>query len=392
MSKKRKKRSVSAAEVGSEPTQTSDEKSGLTGSTAFSYLRQRLWLFGLIAILAVGVLGAGLKYLEDDAKREKLKNTKDRSLLSSVNPFVPLPTPTPATQLSKEYVYAGSRQIAAEDKNASAIPPGDLAVWRPSNGYWYVKGGPGSTETSFPWGMSGDQPAQGDFDGDGKTDFAIYRNSTNYWWIIRSSDNVYYGVAQGASGDKPVPADYDGDGKSDAALYRPTTGYWYIIKSSDSSTISSAFGSSGDIPTPADFDGDGKADLATWRPSDTTFRALLSANLSTPSYQVGEDSADIPVPADYDGDGKADCAAVSRGTWYIRNSGTETLDTIEWTEAADIPVQNDYDGDGKVDIATWRTSGKEVGHWYIRRSSDLTTREEIWGVASDIPVPAYFRR
>lgn len=361
----------------------------------FGYLRKRLWLVGIVALLSFGALGAGLKYLDEDARREMLKNSKDRSFLSSVNPFVPMPTPTPTPQISKEYVYAGSRLVAVEDTAASAIPPGDLAVWRPSNGYWYVKGAAGSTETYYQWGQAGDQTAQGDYDGDGKTDFSIYRGATTgYWWVTRSSDGSYYSLPQGATGDKPVPGDYDGDGKTDHALFRASNNTWYIIRSSDSTTYSVAYGSSGDVTAQADYDGDGKTDLATWRPSNKTFYPTLSANLTTPSFQVGASSSDIPVSADYDGDGLADCAVMSGtdGKWTIRSSQSGSTTVTDWTLSSDIPVQNDYDGDGKVDIATWRPSGKGVGRWLIRNSSDGSQRMESWGVAGDIPVPALYRR
>src|SRR5438445_5246973 len=47
------------------------------------------------------------------------------------NPFA-APPPSPTPQLSKEYIYAGSRLLAVEDANANAAPPADLAVGRPS--------------------------------------------------------------------------------------------------------------------------------------------------------------------------------------------------------------------------------------------------------------------
>jgi len=47
-------------------------------------------------------------------------------------------------QLSREYLYAGSRLLAVEDANANAAPPADLAIWRPTSGEWWVMGSQGS--------------------------------------------------------------------------------------------------------------------------------------------------------------------------------------------------------------------------------------------------------
>jgi hypothetical protein len=357
----------------------------------FNYVRTRMWVSVLILILAALTFAGGLKYLEEDVARETGIDGTDRSLLSSVNPFTAAPPPAPTPQLSKEYIYAGSRLLAVEDAGASAVPPADLAVWRPSNGYWYVMGGPGSTETYFQWGQNGDQAVQGDYDGDGKTDFSIFRGgSPGYWWITRSSTGSYYSVTQGTRGDRAVPGDYDGDGKTDTALFRPSNSTWHIIKSSDSTTTATAWGSSGDKTAQADYDGDGKTDLAVWRPSTQTFWPLRSSDGNTPSYQVGLASTDTPLSADYDGDGTADYAVLSGNNWIIRSSSTGATDSIPWQSAGDTPVQNDYDGDGKVDIAVWRNAN---GDWYIRQSAfNNSLRQVHWGMSGDIPVPAFYRR
>jgi hypothetical protein len=365
------------------------------------------WLVVLIiCLLSLGALGAGLKYLEDDARREmakreaqkgKLLSDKEKSetsLLNRINPFLPAPLPNPTPQLSKEYLYAGGKLLAVEDAGATQAPPADIAVWRPSSGEWWVMGQAGSQQTTQQYGVSGDIPVPGDFDGDGKTDFSIFRPSTSNWYFIYSAG----GSGQypfGTTGDIPVPADYDGDGKTDAAIYRPSTGGWYIARSSDGGFTILGYGAAGDTPVPADYDGDGRADLAVWRSSAATFYFYRSSNNLEQGITFGQ-PGDKPVPGDYDGDGRAD-AAVWRGgvyQWHILYSSTGQTEGFTFGDPqTDVYVQNDYDGDGKVDRAFWRPS---TGVWHIVQSSKRGQPDEVrtvqWGINGDVPVPAYYRR
>src|ERR1043166_7315210 len=317
----------------------------------------------------------------------------------SWNPFaLALATPTP--QLTKEYIYAGSRLLASIDAGASEIPPTDLAVWRPSTpAGWYIYNAEtfGEDATEF-WGQAGDTPVQGDYDGDGKTDFAVARPTASpspgsiVWWVTASSGLTISPVTFGIPGDVPEVADYDGDGKTDIAVWRSSDCNWYIRPSAAPAnmiTLALPNCTSNDVPAPADYDGDGKADIAAWRNSDTKFHwknSSDSLNYNLPS-SFGY-SGDRPVCADYDGDGKANFALKHAGSWIILspNLTSTTTTTPSWPySSSDIPVQNDYDGDGKVDIAMWHLWAAHwyetpKGYWYILQSQDQTTREEQFGL------------
>ena len=391
-----KRRIIAAAKGSANETESSDKSPRRLSWTV-------LLVFGLFAL---GALGAGLKYLEDTAKREKAANVNksnfdkhEPSLLSKINPFVEPTSPTPTPQLSKEYIYAGSRMLAVEDKNASAAPPADLAVWRPSTGYWYVLGGNGSQQTSFQWGGAGDIPVAGDFDGDGKTDFSVWRPSSansNGTWYVNYSSGGNYQVTFGLDTDQPTVADFDGDGKTDVAVFRASTGYWYI-QGSTQGFFQIYFGTSGDVPAPADFDGDGRADAAVWRASGFTFYAKRSSDNQNQSQYFSTLPGDEAANADYDGDGKADFAIRQGSNWLIRYSASlyanaNDVTTVAFQAGTDA-VQNDYDGDGKVDVAVWNASD---GIWKIKQSSNGQTRTEQWGgtinTVPDVPVPAFYRR
>jgi hypothetical protein len=266
----------------------------------------------------------------------------------------------------------------------------DLAIFRPSTGFWYILTGSGPGNIiAHAWGTSGDVPVIGDFDHDGKDDLAVWRPSTGTWYIIPSS-NPANTIAQnwGTSGDIPVPGDYDGDGRTDIAVWRPSTGTWYVLPSSRPGTaVAQQWGIATDIPVPADYDGDNKTDFAVWRPSGGIWYVIPSSNPANIIARQWGTSGDIPVPDDYDGDGHSDFAVwrPSTGTWFIvPTANPATIISRQWGTVGDVPVPRDYDGDHKTDIAVWRPSN---GIWYVMPSASPGTYTSTpWGTAGDVPV------
>jgi hypothetical protein len=272
----------------------------------------------------------------------------------------------------------------------------DLAVFRPSNGTWYIRysslGYNGAN--TYQWGLPGDIPISGDFDGDGKTDLTVFRPS-NGTWYIRYSSLGYNGANTyqwGLPGDIPISGDFDGDGKTDLTVFRPSNGTWYILYSSLGYSAANSFqwGLPGDVPVSGDFDGDGKAELTVWRPSDGTWYIRYSSlgYSAANTYQWGL-PGDIPAVGDFDGDGKSELTVwrPSDGTWYIRYSslGYSAANSFQWGLPGDVPVTGDFDGDGKSELTVWRPSD---GTWYIRYSSLGYNAANTfqWGLPGDAPV------
>jgi hypothetical protein len=175
----------------------------------------------------------------------------------------------------------------------------DLMVYRPSEGNWYLLPSRSPLGTSTPysynpptvtqWGWPDDVPVPADYNGDGATELAIWRPSEGNWYVPGSLP-----VTWGQAGDIPVPGNYDGTG-TEMAIFRPSEGKWYVLSHDQSYGYWVGWGQRGDIPVPGDYDGDGITDFAVFTPSTATWSWISSSNWGGNSKQFGE-TGDVPIP------------------------------------------------------------------------------------------------
>ena len=164
-----------------------------------------------------------------------------------------------------DYDGDGKADVAVFRGTVTGIDPcGASSVW-----YWRPSGSPGVNFRYACWGLAGDKPYPGDFDGDGKADPSVVRNNAGVGDVYQNRTTAGARVISfGNFTDKYIGADLDADGRNDLISARDTAGIltWYFVTSGAGQSFSFQLGASGtDYIVPGDFDGDNKTDFVTWR-------------------------------------------------------------------------------------------------------------------------------
>ena len=250
-------------------------------------------------VSVAAVVGAGtltLELLDDDSIADASGNLLAAGLSSAPVTVVIAPAPTGAeialfdagrwsydTDLdgrvdrTLNFGVAGDRPFLGDFNGDFRL---DLGVFR--NGQWLIDTtADGQADTTFAFGQAGDLPFVADFDGDGNADLGTYgtRGAFSTWSIDHSSRNgldgaVDFSIAYGIPGDRPFVGDWNNDGRADLGLYRngletggPPFMQFFIDLNRDGGAADTEvwFGTPGDKPFLGDFNGDGTLDPGVFR-------------------------------------------------------------------------------------------------------------------------------
>ena len=226
-----------------------------------------------------------------------------------------------------------------------------VGVFRPTNGLLYLKNTntSGFADVAINYGLGGDCPVVGDWDGNGTDTIGIYRNGVFY---LRNSNTVGFAdltVAFGTPGDQPIAGDWNNDGVDTIGVYRSSTGQFLLRNSNTSGAPEMSFylGNVGDVGIAGDWNGDGTDTTGVFRPSNGVI-FLKNTNVSgfadvALNYGL---PGDQPVVGDWDNNGTTTIGIYRSARFYLRNSNTNGFADIllNLGNIGDMPIAGNWDG------------------------------------------------
>ncbi len=145
-------------------------------------------------------------------------------------------------------------------------------VFRPTNGALYLKNTnrTGFADVQINYGLGGDYPVTGDWDGNGTATIGVYRNGSFY---LRNFNTIGFAnivFPFGAAGDQPIAGDWNGDGVDTIGVYRSSSGTFFLRNSNTAGPADMIFslGIPGDVGIAGDWTGKGFDTTGVFRPSN----------------------------------------------------------------------------------------------------------------------------
>lgn len=288
-------------------------------------------------------------------------------------------------------------------------------------GYWFLDTASGVQR--FPWGLRGDIPVPGDYDGDGQGDFAVLRpndplTGKDTWYINFTSipsqtlsDTVLGAVSTAVR--VPYASDVDGDGLADRILVSRKVDssvlvhVWFANGKAQVFSLGKREHFAAAVPLVGDFDGDGRSDFAI-KSSTGDFSGLLSRTASSFQSKLGAGEGSLLTAVQCEEVRGHGILLANREAqrFTVLEPGVETafeelsfdrvvppeLSTAQSVEGAAVsvamrsfaPAFGDTDGDGRSNFVIRRSEqAASQGTWMIRNlflnGVDLSSTEGAFG-------------
>jgi hypothetical protein len=241
-----------------------------------------------------------------------------------------------------------NQNFTATFNNSAPLCAVTVGVFRPSNGALYLKNSntTGFADVQINYGIGGDYPIAGDWDGNGTATIGIYRNGVFY---LRNSNTIGFAdvvFAFGMPGDQPIAGDWDNNGTDTIGVYR--NGAFFLRNSNSTGPAEMIFGLgiAGDVGIAGDWNHDGFDTAGVFRPSNGALYLKDTNTTGFADIQINYGIAgDKPVVGDWNNDGTDTIGVYRNGTFYLRNTNTIGFADIVFDLGipGDMPIAGNWD-------------------------------------------------
>ncbi|MBZ5618405.1 MAG: hypothetical protein LAQ69_06665 [Acidobacteriia bacterium] len=283
-------------------------------------------------------------------------NTIPNGIVAFVNVTL-APTLTTSTTVGVANTLGASSAGDAVLVNAAA--PAQMAVYR--SGVWvFDTNGNGSfdlTDRFSSFGLSGDQPVAGDWDGTGAVRIGVFRgglwyldlNDNGQWDGVAGGDGIF---AFGMPGDVAVTGDWNGDGRSKLGIFRcPQTGVctWVLDYAGkfgyDAATAKSfSYGSPGDIPVVNNWNATSNIDqIGVYRPMPNGQGLWIVDSNGSGAWEPSDAmywfglASDLPVVGNWDNGTRKRIGVFRGGVWILDTNGNNAYDATDAVRFFGLP-------------------------------------------------------
>ncbi len=256
--------------------------------------------------------------------------------LSPVPTVTPTATPTSTATSSTTPTVTPSPTTTPSSTATPLFHPDTIGIYL--NGVFYLRNSnsAGAVDIVVPYGIAGNLPIAGDWDGDGVDTIGVYIVELGVFSLRDSNTpgTPDHALVMGNPGDEPIAGKWDNTMTHDGVgVYRPSNGLLFGKRALTNgyADYTMVLGNPGDHGIAGDWDGNGYDSIGVYRPSVTRFYLAnqMGGTTTTPAiifdnYNFAVAPSTLtPIAGDWTGSGVSRVGYVLNGTFYLKNSFTD---------------------------------------------------------------------